>query len=129
MAKPTEAAPAAAALAPVNSAPFVPVVPPATDYHQINTGISTELGDSAKTAFEKINAGFAHVYSVLSGGVAHVATVIENDTSGLIAPFEARIKALEASVANLGNIQTDIANTKALLETLTHQLLNPSAKT
>lgn len=75
--------------------PFVPVNPPPTEYTPMNVGLGTELGDNAKTAFQKINAGFAHVYSLLKQAGVAVATPAAT-VSGDVSSLEARIKALEA---------------------------------
>lgn len=99
--------------------PYVPVNPPPTEYTPMNVGLGTELGDNAKTAFQKINAGFAHVYSLLKQAGVAVATpaaAIGADVSGL----EARIKALESKplpafeAAAKGDLDALIAKVKAL---------------
>ncbi len=77
--------------------PFVPLAPPPTDGHQLNTGLSTELGDSAKTAFQKINAGFEHVYSLLTGAKPDSPTGgLTSEAAGLISALNKRIAALES---------------------------------
>ena len=104
---PAEGKPDEPAMPPPNPAPdlrpFVPLNPPPTIGHTLNTGLSTELGDSAKAAFEKINAGFAHVYSLLTGEVraaepvaAKVETIAKADFDAVVA----KVEALEAALKN-----------------------------
>jgi|SRR5882672_305191 len=75
--------------------PFVPIVPPPSEHHALNTGLGTELGDNAKTMIGKINAGFAHVYALLTGTSAPIA----GDSSSIFQSIEDRIKQAEGNLS------------------------------
>jgi hypothetical protein len=78
--------------------PFVPIVGPQSHYDTLATGLSTEKGDSAMTIVQKINAGFAHVYSMFGAKGSTPA-----DPAGapptLLADIQARLAAAEAKLA------------------------------
>jgi Fe-S cluster biogenesis protein NfuA len=92
--------------------PFVPLVPPPSEHHPINAGQSTELGDSGKVAFEKINAGFAHVYAMFKGAVSGGASAGTDALAGL----EDRVKAAETKAKG---VVTDVSNFVTKAEAVT----------
>lgn len=58
---------------------FVPLVPPPSDHHPLNTGLGTEFGDTARGLMQKVNAGFAGVFSRLEElGASSVKAVKED---------------------------------------------------
>lgn len=95
-------------------APFVPLVPPPSEHHPINAGQSTELGDSGKVAFEKINAGFAHVYAMLKGAVSGGTSAGTDALAGL----EDRVKAAEAKAKS---VATDVSDFVTKAEAVTKE--------
>lgn len=56
---------------------FTPIVPPPSPHHPLNTGLGTEMGDSAMTVVEKINKGFANVIAALEGAGVALKSSIE----------------------------------------------------
>lgn len=102
--------------------PFVPINPPPSDHHGLNVGLSTELGDSAKTAFEKINAGFEHVYSLLTGmpnAVKQVEAKASGPVSTWINDFESRLKNIEDMLHNAKNPAPQITTPTAAVAAAT----------
>jgi hypothetical protein len=108
--------------------PFVPLNPPPTDSHPMNTGQSTELGDTAKTAFEKINNGFAHIYNMLKGaGVAIATPASPVAAPAALANLEARIKALEGTPKITDAVQVAKTDFDALVAKVEGMAGAPSA--
>lgn len=87
---------------------FNPISPPPTEHHNFASGFSTEFGDNAKTVAEKINAGFKHVYGVLSGMGATLADEVE-----YVAKSE-----FDALVHELDEVKAEFANLKMMVQGL-----------
>lgn len=87
---------------------FNPITPPPTEHHNFASGLSTEFGDNAKTVAEKINAGFKHVYGVLSGMGATLADEVE-----YVAKSE-----FDALVHELDEVKAEFANLKMMVQGL-----------
>lgn len=81
---------------------FTPINLPPTEHHPFSTGHATENGDNAKTVGEKINAGFKHVYSVLSGMGASLSDEIEYVAKS---EFDLLVHELDEAKAELANIK------------------------
>ena len=101
--------------------PFQPINTPPSDYDPPATGLSTEKGDSFKTAMEKVNAGFAHIYSMMTGDAAQAAQTTKKAGAGALAAIEARVAALEGSpkVTNIAEVaKADFDAVKAKVDEL-----------
>ena len=81
---------------------FKPINPPPSDHHGFAMGLSTEFGDTAKNAMEKVNAGFAHVYGVLKGLGATLADEVEYVAKS---EFDALVHELDETKAELNNLK------------------------
>lgn len=109
--------------------PFQPVIAPPSDHHGPNTGLSTELGDSFKTAVDKINAGFAHVYTVLKEAGASVGSAIADPTAEIKA-LEARLgDIVQAHAVEVGALQMRVAALEQAAKTAAPQVSAPAVET
>jgi hypothetical protein len=80
---------------------FVPFQAPSSDHHQLNTGLSSELGVTAKQFVEGVNAHFLHIYQVLKGEVAHTVETVDDAAHAKIDALAEHVTALEQKMDEL----------------------------
>lgn len=92
---------------------YDPLPAPQSDHHQLNTGLSTELGASAKQLIEHINAHFKNLYQVVRGEVAHVVETIDDEARKAVLDLSEHVTALEkkneALQETIAKLHADIA--------------------
>lgn len=89
---------------------YQPLQAPPSDHHQLNAGLSSELGATAKQLIEHVNEHFQHIYQVLKGEVAHVTEVADDDARAAVLSLSEHVTALEQK---LETAQAEIAALKA----------------
>lgn len=85
---------------------YTPIQAPASDHHPLNTGLSSELGVTAKGLVDHVNANFRHVFEVLKGEIVHAVEVVDDEArTGLMALAE-HVTVLEQQMEHLLAIVT-----------------------
>jgi hypothetical protein len=102
---------------------YQPLQAPPSDHHQLNAGLSSELGATAKQLIEHVNAHFQHLYQVLKGEVAHVTEVADDDARAAVLSLSEHVTALEQK---LEAAQAEIAALKANKVTAVPQTDSPN---
>jgi len=111
--------------------PIKPIVikPPPSPHHPLNTGLSTELGDSAKEAIDKINKNFENFFQMLTGtkpASIPVATAAPEQDASFLQQLEGRISSLENGAETVAKEAFD--SVVAKIEALEAALKNTAPK-
>jgi len=87
---------------------FKPFDAPPSDYHSLNSGLSTEGGVTAKGLIEGLNAYLAHLFAAVEGKAAPMIKAakqdiksVEPDLVALFAAHSDRISAIEHGLAEM----------------------------